>query len=602
MLRTFVLICLTIAAGLAAAEGIVAAPVDGYVPRPRLAQSEPQPSPAPVVRSPDALWLQFDRMDPAERQNAALSLQPSSEALPGAWDECREICRLWNSGAHDAAIERLRNYSRFDDPCQVTVAVSWRKPVETPQDGSWGPDTRIGARDNLYDLMMDRAATGYLFAATPRRESSMTRIIIYRSTNNGSSWAEMSWVSWGGTNYLTAWSAACHGNYYQVSWATRDANHYRAWSARNRMSSGDWVLFPGDSLAVIAINGTSGDTIRELAVCTQEDIFPGWRVYLFGRTDHSKLYFSWTDSSCRAWRPHSTGVTSCDNGLDCTFNEGGDARLVWTSWLRYWSADSDAVVLGYLTTADTLFHSVNFNNVYGRRLDFEPTSITAWRDTVSIAYTTVDGLVRMVYTNTAGESTWHTRTLSHDTLYIQELPEVSAREVGGLATAYRSYASGADRWVYARRADRANGTLTTADTVNEAAHRPYPLARIRIVPLDGGSYGVGWINWTDPIHYGAWFNTYTPTGIAELPPAPPVPLSFRAVPRKGGASLSFENPAPGPVRLRVFDRAGRLAWSRKLVLPPGRQAVRFDSPVSGVYVAVLEAGGRFVTVKFATVE
>jgi hypothetical protein len=77
---------------------------------------------------------------------------------------------------------------------------------------------------------------------------------------------------------------------------------------------------------------------------------------------------------------------------------------------------------------------------------------------------------------------------------------------------------------------------------------------------------------------------------------------FRATPLSGGARLAFENPAAGLVRLRVFDRTGRLAWSHRLFLPAGRQAVEFHSPAAGAYVAVLEAGGKLVTAKFATVE
>jgi hypothetical protein len=594
--------CLIIAAGLAAAEGIVAVPVDGYVPRPRLAQCEPTPpARTPVPGSPDALWLNFDRMSPVERQNAVLSLQPSSEALPGAWDESRAICRLWNSRDFDAAIARLRGYYRFDDPCRVTVAISLRTPIETPQDGTWGPDVRIGAYDSIHDLMLDRGANGYLYAAMPCEDSTFTRVTFCRSINNGSSWQATSWIGWGVNNYLSAWSAACHGDYYQVSWTTLDQPQ-RAWAGRKSMSTGGWINFPGDSLCVPAIEAASGDTIRELAECTQEDVSPGFRIYLFGRTRSRLLYFSWTDSSCRAWRHHSTNVTTCDRGLDCSFNEGTTLRYLWTSWVRMFGTDSAFPAFGYMANSDSVFHSARFTGIPARHNAFEPTSITAWKDTVSIAYTSSTFLARMVYTNTGGDSGWSNRQLSHDTLYTQELPDVDARQVGGLATAYRSYAPGSPRWVFFRHAPRANGTLTAADTVNEATHRPSPSSRIRIVPLGSGSYGVGWINWTDGVEYGAWFNTYTPSGIAELPPAPPAPLSFRAVPRAGGASLAFENPAPGPVRLRVFDRAGRLAWSERLSLPEGRQTAEFHSAAAGAYIAVLEAGGRFVTAKFATVK
>jgi hypothetical protein len=98
-------------------------------------------------------------MTAAERKNAELSLQPSSAALPGAWDESREICRLWNRGEYDAAINRLQGYYRYDDPCRVTVAVSWRTPIAAPVRLD-GPDVRIGTQDSILDLMLDRGANG----------------------------------------------------------------------------------------------------------------------------------------------------------------------------------------------------------------------------------------------------------------------------------------------------------------------------------------------------------------------------------------------------------------------------------------------------------
>jgi hypothetical protein len=473
MSRTFVVVCLTIGAALAT---------------------------MPVSGSPDALWLQFDRMTPAEQKNAVLSLQPSPDALTGAWDECRDICRLWNSGDCAAAIGRLRGYGRFDDPCQVTVAVSWRKPIENERP-SLDSDTRIGSRDSLLDLMMDRSANGDLWAITPCSAGGQTNLYSYQSTDNGNSWRTLSWVSWGFPNYLTAWSAACNGTYNQVSFTTLgDPN--RALCARIRMSDGAWIPLAGDSTAVTGFAAASGDTVRELAECSQEDTLPGYRVYLFGRTQDRLLDQSWSDCSCAVWRPHSTNVTTCDNGLDCTFSEGSTVKKLWASWLTYLGADTVAPAFGYFTTADTLFHLLYFQGAFSPKKQFEPTSITAWHDSVLLAYTGLEGRYWKLTTPDAGNA-WTVGYLSPSEADTCEFPEVSGRDGGGFAAAYRARTTAANCWLEARHADLVDGPYSVPDTISEPTHRPAPTSRIRIVPLGSGSYGVGWINWDDAVYGGA---------------------------------------------------------------------------------------------------
>jgi hypothetical protein len=601
MLRTFVVIGLTIGSAFAADAGIFAVPVSGHVARPGPVQYDaPALTPAPVSNSPDALWLQFDRMTLAERKNAELSLQPSSEALPGAWDECRAICRLWNRGEYDVAVERLRGYYRFDDPCRVLVAVSWRTPIETPQPG-WGPDIRIGAHDSIDDLTMDCRASGELMAATPSNHYGYSHVIIYHSLDNGSSWQQLSWIGYTGGNYLSAWSAASHGEYYHVSFAHRGSACNRVWGGRYSLAQGAWINFPGDSVCIVAMTAAAGDSIRELAECSQEDTLPGFRIYLFGRTQNRLLCMSWSDSSCGGWRPHSTNVGTCDKGLDCTFSQGSAVRKLWASWLHYYGTDSAKLAFGYFTTADTLFHPSTFANEHSPVSTFEPTSITAWHDTIQMAYATSGTRCRNVYSFDAGATGWWGGWLNPDTLLSSGLPEVSARKGGGFAAASRTVYLGYDRWVVACHASQVGGPYSGLDTLSEPAHRPCPTARIRIIPLGSGSYGVGWINWDDAVYQGAWFQTYTPAGIAERPARVPVSLSFSSAPSRGGANLSFDNPAAGLVRLRIFDRAGRLVRSERRLRPAGRQSISFSAPSSGVYVAVLQAGERTASARFAAV-
>jgi hypothetical protein len=330
MTRVFVIVCLCLGAALAA---------------------------VPVPGATSRLWTQFDRMPTAERENAVLSLDPSTEARAGAGDESREICRLWNTGDFASALERLRGYWRFDDPSRVIVGVSWRKPVECPRQ-TFDAAGRIGTRDSLADLMMDRSADGTLWAATPQFDSGVSRMVVYKSTDNGNSWSEVSYF-WSSTdNDYGAWCAACNGAYYTIAFARRAFTTNRAWVRRLRMSDGQWTrYYSGDSGSVTGFVAATGDTVKELAACSQEDTLPGFRIYLFGRTSNRLLCESWADSACGPWTPHSTGVANCDNGLDCTFSEGSTERKLWASWLIYYGADSASPGYGYYTTADTFFHA-----------------------------------------------------------------------------------------------------------------------------------------------------------------------------------------------------------------------------------------------------
>ncbi len=573
MTRLSVVVCLCVAAALAAVPG---------------------------PGSASRLWTQFDRMAQAERENAVLSLEPSPQALAGAWDESREICRLWNAGDFAAALERLRVYYRFDNPSQVTVGISWRKPVEYPRQ-TFDAAVRIGTRDSLADLMMDRSADGTLWACTPQFDSGDSRMVVYKSTDDGSSWSEVSYFWSSEDNDYGAWCAVCNGAYYAVFFARRAYSTNVVWTHRLRMSDGQWVrYYSGDSGSVTGIRATPGDTVKELAACSQEDTLPGFRVYLFGRASGRLLYESWADSACGPWTPHSTGVTTCDNGLDCTFSEGSTERKLWASWITYTGADSAYPAWGYYTTADTLFHTGGSVYSETRRRAFEPTSISAWHDTVGIAYTPPWGRCRILTTPNAGNS-WSVGDLTPYEPDTAEFPELTGRDGGGFAAAYRVRTTPANCWIDVIHSDLVGGPYSAPDTVSDNSHRPSPTAHIRIVPLGSGSYGVGWINWDDAVNGGAWFAVYTPSGIAERPATAPLPFAFHARLCRGGADLCFDNPAPGPVRLRVFDRTGRIVRAENLTMAAGQQSVRFQAPISGVYVAVLEAKRKSVSTRFAAV-
>jgi photosystem II stability/assembly factor-like uncharacterized protein len=90
------------------------------------------------------------------------------------------------------------------------------------------------------------------------------------------------------------------------------------------------------------------------------------------------------------------------------------------------------------------------------------------------------------------------------------------------------------------------------------------------------------------------------TGIAA--PAMPSPggAGLAVAPLPGGVGVGFENPAAGPVRLRVFDPSGRLVLERAERLAAGRQEFELGPGPAGVRFAFVEAGGRFAGVKLVS--
>ncbi|MFO7675198.1 MAG: hypothetical protein R6X12_02605 [bacterium] len=552
----------------------------------------------PVVFS--EFWPGLARMTPAEREDCELALEPMpGSGGPDARAEARAISELWNRGEHEAAIERAQGYWRFGNPGEVAVFINRRTPAEPDPAQDFGPDIRIGTRDSLTGCSFDRANDGRLFASFPGLDSNRTRIWSYRSTNNGSNWTELQNFYWNASNYILASAAACHGNYLVIAVVTRGTNAHRSYTARISLSTGNFVPYPGDSWLVQGFASTSGDTIRELAITSSEDQYPGSRVYLFGRTKAATLKFAWSDSSCRAWRTPNTGLSVCHDALDCAYNSGYSERFLWVSFARWvGTGDTARLGFGYYTTEDTLFHASSFTNAYVYRFaNRHLTAVTVYRDTLQFGFVTRGGKqVRQVYSWDVTDPTWYQSPMS-DTLTMRDGVEVTGRRGGGFAIGYRNYSGTEDRHMLFRHASRVQGPYTDPDTVSE--NRPHYLTRLRLEKLSDGVYGAVWVSWNQPPYRAAYFDRVTLTGIEEPRLPTPVPAGLAALPTRHGVRLAFDNPAEGPVRLRVFDRTGRQVLCREARLAAGRQSFDVALETGGVLFAVVDAGGRQLTTKFS---
>jgi len=534
-------------------------------------------------------WPSLAEMTPAERANSEVWFEPGPGSAPGAYGEARAISGLWNRGEYEAAIERARGYSRYGDPGEVAVAVSPRRLVEC--EPGFGPDIRIGERDSLYGCSFDRLNNGWLFASFPQSKDGRTTIYSYRSTDDGATWTELASFSWNYADCVRTTAAVCHGDYLVLAVAIHGMSSHRCHTARISTTTGDVVLYPGDTLFIPVLESSPGDTMVELAAASSEDQYPGLTIYLFGRTKAGALKYAWTDSSCRAWRVRETGVQNyCDNGLDCTYNEGYNSKSVWTSWLWNGGGDSAFLCFGYWRAGgDSSFLWGPMNKISHASDDFLATAVSAYRDTVQILYF-ARGLKEICRYSTTDcdNDPWHPGSLT-DTWVTRDMVEVSLRRGGGSAVAYRNLFV-AERDLLFRHAPQVEGPYTEPDTVSE--HMPDPTTRIRVEKIGDGEYGLVWVAMNDTPPGAAYFDRVSVSGVAE-PRAPrPVPLGLQTLPRPGGVRLAFDNPASGPVRVRVFDLTGRLVLARQEQMAAGRRAIDIALEAAGVYFAVVEAGGK----------
>jgi len=537
---------------------------------------------------PDEFWPSLAEMTPAERANSEIWLEPSPGSAPEAYAEARAISGLWNSGEYEAAIDRARGFSRCGDPSTVALALNPRVLVRS--EPSLGDDIRIGTRDSLYGCSFDRLHNGWLFASFPARAGDHTYIYSYRSTDDGVTWEELAQLQWNRADYVRATTAACHCDYLVIAASVRAASCNLALIGRISTTTGEFVRFPGDTLLITAFESDPGDTLVEFAAASSEDAYPGWEVYLFGRTCAGALKFVRTDSSCRMWRSkYVNAQAGCNNGLDCSYNDGYRSASVWVSWLKTRAGDTASPCLGFFLPSDTFFQYCTYLAYYAHASDgYLPTAVSAHHDTVAMAYL-LHGLKQIIvyYTNDFEGGWWYDVAVT-DTWVTRDAVEISLRR-GGCAVVHRDHVI-ADRDILFQYAPQVEGPYSEPDTVSE--HMPDQAVRIRVERLDDNEYGLVWVSAGDSPPGAAYFDRVTAPGVAELRQARPAPAGLRAVMKPGGVRLEFDNPASGRVWLRVFDPAGRLVLERTGYRAAGRQAFEVVPEASGVYFAVVEAGGR----------
>jgi hypothetical protein len=152
------------------------------------------------------LWIGFENMSPADKENAEIQLEPLHSLTPDVIQELRNIENLWNSGSYDTAILQLKNLEESGG-VKLAAGIGWRKP-KNPSGGDWFIDRQVNGRGGYHEscLCFDDT-TGNLYDVLRRTTDAVdnTAWTVNVSTNNGATWNETySWWTSGNTRDIGA--------------------------------------------------------------------------------------------------------------------------------------------------------------------------------------------------------------------------------------------------------------------------------------------------------------------------------------------------------------------------------------------------------------
>lgn len=596
-MKLAVLVLIVFAAAAVAAEprSVTVVPVAATGLR---AASPPLASPVctPTPRiDPAALWQPLVRLSPQERANAELMVAATAP-------DVKEAVAKWNRGEYDAAIALLQHWAEQADLRHVYVGFNWRVPIRS-LGAEWGANVRVGTRDSAVRIAFDRNnSTGNLMVASACMDSSNTNLVVDLSTNGGSTWAETHFGYWTGEQLVSDLEMIGSGGFEYMAYL-HNSSPESAYCLRFDAVTGAWVSMPDSALyKVILHTSLPNDTLDDIAITSSDDQLPGIEIVAVGGTRQHMVEAGYTYDQGANWGRYTAlpypfywgGLDYCYNRYDslnrsryvmfsCLYDDGSEYHLGYAYYDSTWHGF-------YIVTPTSSFGST------------WTSGIAAWKDTVVIAFphvTATGTAVRCYYSYDALFTVGYSYDLT-DSAETRENLACYGRHGDGVGVAWRDY-SGGGRWVGYRRGDYTGTNWTTLDTVSD--YRPNWIDPARVQRVSPGVHGVCYISWDSPGYGGIWFNRSDWTsGIAGPTPERVVPTGLVAAAHRGGARLSFVNPAAGPVGLKVYDATGRLVIDRTEQLRPGAQTLDCVVPASGSYIAVLKTPAVTATTKFSTLK
>ncbi len=493
----------------------------------------------------EPVWKQLERMSQQERENSKIELILEQDATNQALKMAQNIENLWNNASFEQSLALFPELEELTDINEMAIGNAWRTPVPTEDQPKWGADVRIGNRDSIFVNAFDiHRASGNLFAALLYREGSSYRWSMNFSSDGGSTWSET--YEWAASYELKSLSASVVSNHCYVGFGRGFAQD-QAFLYRFKASDGSQEDFNNGSLHITVFTTTAPDSIKEVALCANQDYYDN-RLYYLSIISSGALKYFYSDQNAITWGETTTGVADAKCGLDACTNEDFGTYYLLAS---------------YLTTADQVKADGNssggsWDNLYNCSVGSSPryTAIGAYHDTLLCAYEyqgAADLWVRYV-TSYNGGANWYWGYFD-DTTTTQESPDVALRYGGGEGVIYRFYTSPRElRYTWRDYLGSWLGPVAT--TENE----PY-YNKPCIEYLGSNVFGVVYLVWTSV--RAAYFTRSDWTGIVEENPRDMTSnlVNLAPNPSNGIAKLFFIVKKEGNVRVSLYDASGRLVSS-----------------------------------------
>ena len=267
------------------------------------------------------------RLEPAERINARIELEPGSAFPADRLDELEVAAGLWNSGRYDEsllALEALGVAGR-----QVAVGFSWREPLAT---GTTRLDAvQIGPRLNVSNPFLDfHPGNGNLFVVMESQDATNYQWTLNLSTDNGATWAE-TWA-WDFTTPIRDIGMAVLEDYVYVATTSDFAP---AQSRMRRFSTVDGSYDLTYQWHTVVIGGAD---VQEVEVVSNgADPAYNNRLYHLAILADNTMVFHATDEDGGVgtipWTEHATGVTDALTSLDACWNERFGSRYLFATYV-----------------------------------------------------------------------------------------------------------------------------------------------------------------------------------------------------------------------------------------------------------------------------
>jgi hypothetical protein len=550
--------------------------------------SEPLLLPGPS----QPVWHQLAHLTPAERANASIDVELPAGAPAEALTLARLIADTWNRGQFETALNLFESLARLVNPLEIAIGCSWRQPIPSPGT-DWGTDVRVGTRDSIYAIQLDiHRESGNLLAVLASKSGDYWYVSMNLSTDGGTSWSETYTVSSTIPAYSALNAVVVGGDCYFAYELNRLTLRLR----RCYASNGTQHMFQGGLAYVDIANFTGADSIRQIAICSNQDYYNN-RLYVLPLLFSGRIRFYWDDTAAVSWdSTPDPGITNARHGIDASCNEGFTSTFIWVSYV---GTDSLVNIIGSEGTS--------WRNFINYPSDPDPananTAISAWKDTVLCAFLypgPVATHVRYLVNYQGGNADWYYGNVGNDTTTRAESPDVTLRDGGGAAIIYRYYSSPREmRFVWRRY----RGFWSTP--VSAADYEPY-WNHPAVEYLGADVYGVLYLTWRTPQVRAAYFDRTDWTGITEqrqLIMAENI-LNVTPNPLSGTGWLHYTLNRPARLTVQVFDRAGRLVSTvYNGQSAAGRQSLRFDAGAfsPGVYFLRADADGEALTVPFTVV-